>query len=202
MSKKRDYPMQTTRNMLLRRVVLLFTLIAFTACASRHTDVYRDENMDFGGVQTVAVLPFGNLTRDQLAADRVRDVFVTMLLASGSIYVVPQGEIFRGLTLSGVTNAVAPSQEDLVKFAAAVKADAVITGLVREYGELRSGSTSANVISISVQMAEARTGKTVWSASTTKGGVKFKDRLLGGGGEPLNVVTEKAINDILNKLFE
>ena len=36
---------------------------------------YRDPNMDFGSVQKVAVLPFANLTKDEKAADRVRDVF-------------------------------------------------------------------------------------------------------------------------------
>ena len=82
-----------------------------------------------------------------------------------------------------------------------VEADAVITGIVREYGELRSGSASANVISVSLQMMEAETGRVVWSASSTQGGVTAGDRLLGGGGRPLNVVTQKAVNDLLDKLF-
>ena len=80
-------------------------------------------------------------------------------------------------------------------------ADAVITGTLREYGEVRSGPASANVISLSVQMMEAETGKVVWSASSTKGGISAADRLFGGGGKPMNAVTQEAVDDLIDKLF-
>ena len=83
-----------------------------------------------------------------------------------------------------------------------LSADAVITGNIREYGEVRAASTAADVISMSLQLIEGQTGKVVWSASTTYGGVGVKDRLLGGGGQPMNDITEKAIHDLINKLFE
>jgi hypothetical protein len=50
-------------------------------------------------------------------------------------------------------------------------------------------------------MLEAQTGRVVWTASSTKGGVSTSDRLLGGGGEPMNKVTEIAIDDLLDKMF-
>jgi hypothetical protein len=53
-----------------------------------------------------------------------------------------------------------------------------------------------------MQMIETQTGRVVWAASSTKGGITFGDRLLGGGGEPMNVVTEKAVDDIIDKLFK
>jgi hypothetical protein len=158
--------------------------------------------MDFGAIRTVAIMPFANLTRDQLAGERVRDVFMTMLLATGGVYVVPQGEVARAALTAGIINPAAPTKEEILKFAAFVKAEAVITGVVREYGEVRSGTASANVISLSLQMIEAQTGKIVWSASSTKGGIGMKERLLGGGGEPLNESTEKAVKDVINKLFK
>ena len=83
-----------------------------------------------------------------------------------------------------------------------IKADAVMTGTVREYGEVRSGTTVSQVISISMRMIEAQTGRVVWSASSTKGGISFKDRLLGGGGAPMNEITEKAVNETIDKLFK
>jgi hypothetical protein len=78
----------------------------------------------------------------------------------------------------------------------------VIGGTVREYGEVRSGSTSANAISLSLQMIETQTGKVVWSGSSTQGGISAGDRLLGGKGRPMNVVTEQAVEDLINQLFE
>jgi len=40
------------------------------------------------------------------------------------------------------------------------------------------------------------------AASSTKGGITFGDRLFGGGGEPMNVVTERAADDIIDQLFK
>ncbi len=53
-----------------------------------------------------------------------------------------------------------------------------------------------------MQMMEAQTGRVVWSASSTRGGVTMSDRLFGGGGEPMNIVTEKAVDDVIRKLFK
>ncbi len=179
-------------------------VLVLAGCASTRESVrvtYRDPNMDFGQLQAVAVLPFANLSRDPTAADRVRDVFTTMLLATQGVYVVPPGEVARGIARAGIVAPATPTPEEVVKFVAIVKADAVITGTVREYGEVRSGSAAATMISVSLEMMEGQTGKVVWSASSTKGGVSTLDRMFGGGGEPMNIVTEKAVEDLLDKLF-
>ena len=157
--------------------------------------------MDFGAIQNVAVMPFNNLTRETAAGDRVRDTFMTMLQATRAVYVIPPGEVGRGIARQSLERPATPTPEEVVKFAKVVAADAVFTGTVTEYGEVRSGSSTANVISISLQMMEAQTGRVVWSASSTKGGVTTSDRLFGGGGEPMNDTTQKAIDDILDKLF-
>jgi len=182
------------------RIAIIFMLITM-GCAGKSQTVFRDQNMDFGSIQSVAVMPFANFTREQMAADRVRDVFMTMLQATGAFYVIPPGEIGRGISRQNLERPTALSAEEIVKFAKNLNADAVITGTVSEYGEVRSGSTSANVVSVSLQMMEAQTGKVVWTAASTKGGVTTTDRLFGGGGEPMNVVTQKAVEDLLDKLF-
>lgn len=177
-----------------------FLLLLATACSGTQNR-YLDRQMDFGSVRVVAVMPFTNLSRDNLAGERVRDVFVNMLLASEAIYVIPLGEVVRTMGRVGVASPSTPSTEEVIKLGKALKADALFTGVVKEYGEVRSGTATANIASISLQMVETASGKVVWSASTTKGGVGFSDRLLGGGGAPVNDVTEDAVNDLLNKLF-
>ncbi len=183
-----------------KRTILFMVIISLTACASM--DLYKDPKMDFGSIQTVAVMPFANLSKEAVAGDRVRDVFMTMLLATGEIYVLPQGEVAKGIMTAGIMNPTAPSKEEIMKFGAQVKVDAVITAVVREYGELRTGSASANVISLSLQMTEVQTGRVVLSLSSTKGGISFMDRLFGGGGEPMNTITEKTIKDVINSLYK
>lgn len=175
--------------------------ITASVCTAQVTDVFRDPRMDFGSIQTVAVVPFANLARDQVVAERVRDVFVNRLLSTEAVYVLPVGEVARGIAKLEIQTPSSPTPEDVVKLGALLKADAVITGVVREYGEVRSGTTSSNIISMSIQMVEAGTGRVVWSASSTKGGISFWDRLIGGGGQPLNKVTEQAIDELFEKLL-
>lgn len=181
--------------------VLTCVVLTPSLCPAQVTDVYRDPNMDFGSIQTVAVMPFANLARDPVVAERVRDVFINRLLASGAVYVLPVGEVARGIAKLELPNPSAPTPEEIVKLGPVVKADAIITGVVREYGEVRSGTTTANIISMSIQMIEAGTGRVVWSGSSTKGGISFWDRLVGGGGQPINKVTEEAIDALFDKLL-
>jgi polysaccharide biosynthesis protein PelC len=172
-------------------------------CAAKGAKVtYHDSNMDFSLVQTVAVMPFSNLTTNTGAGDRVRDVVMTMLQATGSVYVIPPGEVARGISRSSVAEAHTPTPEEAVALCKMLKADAVLVGTVREYGEVRSGTSSANVISLSLSLMEAQTGRVVWSASSTKGGVGAATRLFGGGGQPMDVVTEDAVDDLIEKLFK
>jgi len=182
--------------------ILILWIVALTACSSAHlSDNYHDPEMDFSALRSVAVMPFANLTNDKLAAERVRNSFMTSLLATSVVYVIPPGEVARGIIRAGLTNPTAPSADDIAKLAPIINADAVMTGVLTEYGEVRSGATTANVISLNMQLIERETRKVVWTASTTKGGISVWDRLFGGGGRPMNDVTEAAINDLLNKLF-
>ena len=192
----------SSRMKLFLSIALLLLMVCLGGCSAfQAAEGFRDTNMDFGSIRTVEVLPFTNLSRDNAAGERTRDVFITALLSTGAVYVVPVGEVNRGIIRAGISNPAAPSTEEVVKLGGFVKADAVILGTVKEYGEVRSGSSVGNVISLSLQMLETQTGRVIWSASTTKGGIGVTDRLFGGGGEPMNTITEKAIDDLVNKLL-
>jgi hypothetical protein len=190
------------RRTLIRKIVLICFILIFLAACATNSNIYRDPNMDFGAIQSVAVMPFVSLARDNVAAERVRDVFINNLLATGAVYVVPVGEVARGVARVEMANPSTPSPEEVVKLAGIIKVQAVFTGVLEEYGEVRSGTTSANIISVSHQMMEVQTGKVVWSASSAKGGITIWDRLFGGGGQSMNKVTEKAVDDLINKLFK
>jgi hypothetical protein len=179
----------------------LSSLAFLAACGGSHR-TYHDSQMDFGSVKTVAVMPFANLTREQSAAERVREVFANSLLATGTVYVLPTGEVLRGISRISLSSATSPAVEEVVKLGGLLKADAVVTGVVKEYGEIRSGSASSNVVSVSAQMIETATGKVVWVGSSTRGGIGFGDRVFGGGGAPLNDVTEDAVDDLLRQLLD
>ena len=183
-----------------KKVVAVCLLAALAGCASG--DVYFEPNMDFGSVQTIAVLPFQNLSNMDEAAQRVRDTFIVRLLATGAVYVLPSGEVARGMSKIPRVSPEGPSGEQIKQLGIILGAESVITGVIREYGTVRSGSTSANVVSLSLQMIDVSSGLVVWSASSTKGGVSVWDRLVGGGGDPMDKVTVKAVDELLDKLFD
>lgn len=185
--------------MKLRLSLLTAVFLSLMACAAPTR--YHDANMDFGGIQTVAVIPFQNLTSQKDAGERVRDVFMNMLLASGGVYVLPPGEVARGISRAQLAEPSAPSVEEAQKLGNVLTVDAVITGVLREYGEVRSGTAASNVISLSLKMIETKTGKVVWAASSTKGGISTTDRLFGGGGQPMNDITEEAVSELIHQLF-
>lgn len=195
---KRD---KSSRN-LLCGTLLLAVLITVAGCASPSLEAYRDQKMDIGSIYTVAVMPLVNLSRDQLAGERVRDVLITMLLADGRVYVVPTGEVARQVSMVGIVNPSLPTNEEVIKLGKTLKVQGVLTGTIKEYGDVRAGAATANVISISMLLTEVDTGKVISSVSSTKGGIGFFERLFGGGGEPMNVVTTKAIKDVINKLLQ
>jgi hypothetical protein len=174
----------------LKKILAAFLLLSLCACAGS-IKYYRDPNMDFGAIHV----------RDEKASDRVRDVFMNMLMASGGLYLLPPGEVARGISRAQLENRTTPSEEEVKRLGTVLGVDAVITGVVKEYGEARSGTVSSNLVSLSLQMLEVKTGKVVWAASSTKGGVTTTDRLLGGGGKPMNIVTEEAVIDLINQLY-
>lgn len=189
--------MRTTTKILLAAAAAF----AVTACARSRT--YGNPNMDFSSIRTVAVMPFWNLSKDPQGADRVRDVFQNALLATNAVYVVPTGEVARAVMRVGVATPVTPAADEVVKLCALLKVDAVITGVLKEYGEIRTAAASANVVALSLQMQEGSTGKTVWAASSSKGGIGWGERILGSaGGRPVNDVTEQVVDDLVEKLFK
>jgi hypothetical protein len=114
---------------------------------------------------------------------------------------LPSGEVARGISRAQLADKTSPSVEEVKKLGTVLGVDAIIAGVVREYGEVRSGTASSNLVSVSLQLSEVKTGKVVWSASSTKGGVGTTDRLFGGGGQPMNDVTQEAVIELINKLY-
>jgi len=182
------------------KIVIFLLLIFLAACVSGA--VYLEPNMDFGSLRTVAVLPFQNLSDTAEAAERVRDTFTGRLLATGALYVLPPGEVARGMSRISRIAPEGPSIEQVKQLSTILEVDGIFAGVVREYGTVRSGATSANIVSVSLELIESENGMVVWSAASTRGGVGIWDRLIGGGGEPMDKVTVKVVDDLLDKLFD
>src|ERR1700687_2372223 len=107
----------------LQWLLLAGVLLFCPACASvpGPSDVFHDSSRDFASVRTVALMPLTNLSRDTQAGDRVRDVFANMLMANSGIYVIPPGEVARGIGNAGIANPTSPTPEEVVKLCKVIK---------------------------------------------------------------------------------
>src|SRR5512141_2229423 len=103
------------RTLLIRCGALILVLTGLAGCGIHRGYRYQDKNMDFGAIRTVAVMPFANLSRDNLAAERVRDAYASMLLSTGAVYVLPYGEVVRGIAKVGIASPTTPNAEEATK---------------------------------------------------------------------------------------
>jgi hypothetical protein len=184
----------------LKKIFFVLVLFSLAGCGGK-AGVYHDPNMDFGSIHSVAILPIASLQGGAPAAEMFRDDLENSLLATGAVYVLPSGEVGRGIMMSNMHDPASPTTDEIKKFCSMEKVNAVITGVIKEYGQVRSGGATSNVISVSLQMMEGQTGRVVWSANASLGGITILDRLFGGGASPMNNITQKAVNDLIKKLF-
>lgn len=176
-------------------------VLLLSACGGNRPTSFVHPRVDFSFFKKVAVLPFQNLTTDQFAPERVRESVSAELLATGAMDVVEPGQVLLVMRQLNLQPGVPLGVADLKKLGKALGVNGVIMGTVKEYGEVRSGSVSAPVVSLSLRMIEVDSGAIVWSVSNTAGGISTTMRLFGIGSSTMSEVTRTAVRQSLDTLF-
>jgi len=192
----------------LRVLVLCLCTIppAFLACGGNLPPTeFTNPVFDFSFVQSVAVLPFDNLSQDSEAGTRVTRIMITELLASGAVDVVEPGEVTAAVSkIPGRQAAAAatPSTQDIIALGTELGVQALILGTVTQSEVLRSAGVQRPVVSLDARMVETETGKAVWAATHTETGGTISAKVLGTGGKPLAETTRRTVRGLLNTLLE
>ena len=149
----------------------------------------------------VAIVPFGNLSPERFAGERVGRAFLTELVIGGNLPLVEDGDFRNALDRAGATGDVQGLYdiEKVKKAAAAVGANAIIRGSVTDYQMQRFGSSDAPVMGFDVEMIDVATGTTVWRSSVTRKG-SGRVPVVGGGTETLGSLTQEVCRDVVAKL--
>ena len=167
--------------------------IGLVACSGMGPTTFLHPEYNFGYVERVAVLPFEDLTSDQGAGARATRFFVSELLAAEAFDVVEPGEVSRALMNAGVINVRDMTQAQVVAVGQALGAQALFTGSVGESTSVRSGASSASVVTLTARMVETDTGVTVWSSTHTESGRSLWSSLFGTGQRSRSEVTRRAV---------
>ena len=150
---------------------------------------YIHPSVDISYISKVAVMPFANLTRDEFAGQKLREILIAELLLTGVLDVVETGEVSRVLAQEKVEKPSSLNTGQIKKVGKALGVQAILVGTIEEYGEVRSGSLSAPLVTISLRMLDVESGSIVWSVNHSKGGIKTMARLFGVGGDSISKVS-------------
>lgn len=161
--------------------VLLLCLAALVAgCGGRPASSFHiRQDVDFGYIKRVAVLPMENLTNERFAGDVVRQAVISELLTTGLVDVVIPGEAIAAMEKQGIKNVSALTAAQIKAIGNALKVEAIIIGSVEKFGEERIGNIAAPAVTITLMMADANSGSIIWSVTRTRGGAGFMARHLG-----------------------
>lgn len=186
---------------MVHRPAIACLLLAAASAGCGGPARYVRRNADLGVIQSVAVLPFENLTNDRLSAERVHRIFITELLAFDAFEVTEPGQVSRVLRRDQLDPA-SLTPEEIKRLGEALKAQALFLGTILEYDEGRaSGSAPSPRVKLQLRLVDTETGTTLWSTVRSAGGAAITARLFGVGGEPASSVAGEIVRDELSKLL-
>lgn len=188
-------------SLLKKSVCVSMLCMAVLSLGCRGSATYHiSQDMDFGSVKRVAVLPLDNLTNERYAGEIVRQVVISELLASGLVDVVVPGEVIAAIQKLRLKPEESLNAEQIKAVGKDLKVQAVILGSVGRFGEVRVGNISAPEISITLMMADTSSGSIVWSATRTSGGAGFMARHFGARSDTMSESVLKVVREILRTL--
>ncbi len=177
---------------ILPGLIALFAL-ALAGCASAPKATFVHANADLGAIQKVAVLPFENMTDDRSAGEKVHDIFLVELLATGGYDVVEPGQVVKTLRDAGIQSTAALVPADYQKLATELGVDGFFLGTVVDFVESRTGTTPAPEVTLQLRLIEGLSGLTIWSSSDSRSGTTLSRHLFGVGGPSLTEATRELV---------
>lgn len=181
--------------------IALLLLAPFLCGCGSSAKSFIKPRVDFSYLQRAAVLPFENLTRDDLADERMQSVFLSEILAEGVLEIADPRETAAVLGTLGVRPGQQLTPEEVVALGEKLSVDAVFFGVVEEYGYSRGGTVSAAAVTLVLGLAETETGSIVWRAQSHETGTSFWKRLFGGAPDDLYEVSRTTVQKALATLL-
>ncbi len=183
-------------------ITVIISLAAFlTACSTSVIKQYVRPDLEKNRIRTIAVLPLNNFTSDKFADEKIRSK-INIDLLTRNIQIIEPGEIVTTLKRLKIRSLDSLQSEDIVNIGNILRADAVITGSVEEFGISRGVSVSYPEVAVHLMMFDSDTGQIIWSAWHTNGGASFGTRHFGMEGSTLDTVSAQVINEVFDPLFD
>ena len=183
-------------------LALVWGLLFLLGCGG--VKYYVKEGAEISYVERVAVLPFQNNTSEKHAAERMRDLVSTEILAMGLFDVVDKGVVDAALKEEGIAlgkkGSVDLDKNTARRLGKVLGVQAFVVGSVDQYEESRRGSFSYPVVSLTLRLIDAQTGTILWQASGGASGYSAWKRLMGLSPKDMTEVSMELVEKLLSTL--
>ncbi len=179
-------------------IVLCSLLIFIGGCGSQK--YYLRQGVDIKNIKTIAVFPLENLTSDDYAGEKIRNIIITELL-SKQINVVEPGEVTNLLKEMKIKSLKLLKVEDMQNIGKTLGADAIIVGAVEAFGISRGVSVNYPEVTVNLRLIETTSGQVIWSIRHTSGGPDFWMRHFGSEGPSLSETARKVVKEAIATIF-
>jgi len=184
----------------MRSAALLALVFAVSGCGSSGL-TYVHPNVDFSYMRRAAVVPFQNLSSDDLADDRLHTIFLMEILKEDVLEIMDSRETVSAMQSAGIRPGTALTPEQAVTLGKKLQVDAVFFGVVEEYGFSKVDRKRGPEITAVFGMRETETGVVVWQSQVHENGASFWGRLFGGGTDDLYEVSRATVRKALETLL-
>jgi TolB-like protein len=160
------------------------------------------ESVNLYPVKRIAILPFDNLSDEINAGERVTHVFIASLHKERVVQILELGEVERFLIRNRIRST---SQIDLGLLSALGRelgVDAVLLGIVDEYGYRIMSGELIPVVGITIRMLDTKTGKIMLAASYSRSGMDSETVFTLGRIRSVTQLTDKVSRETAEALAD
>jgi TolB-like protein len=183
---------------LLSKALIALCLMFLCGCAQPQHFVREGTDLQY--IQSIAVLPFENFTRDDFAGEKIRRIVITELLTRG-VDVTEPGEVTRLLRELQVRSLSSIKTQEIQKVGETLGVDAVMSGSVESFGISKGINVTYPEVTINLMLLETGSGKIVWSVRESTGGASFWTRHFSAEGIPLSEAARNTVKEAIDTLY-
>lgn len=151
----------------------------------------------------VAILPLENVSKDPNATKKVTWNLVTYLSGSGAYDVIEPGVVEKALVDLKVRALTEINADVAKKLGETLKCDALLLGIIMEYGDTRVGNDTYPVISLNLRLVDTQTASILWTSTLTKtGGEKSRSIFSASKSIPLETLMLSATKSLTQNMLK
>ncbi len=185
-------------SMLLAAAVMVLSICG---CGAKTiTKTFLRQEVDLSYINRIAVLPLENHTKNDFAAERIRDIITTQILAMRLFDVVDKGIVDSALRELAVEPGTSIDTPILKRLGQRLNVQAFLLGAVDQMGESRKGASVYPEVSLTLRLVDSKAALVLWRASGHRSGYSLWDRLFGLAPQDTFEVSLALVHDMLSTI--